>query len=554
MCTGPKCTRDMSPFPDYKIDIRGRADWWLLAATAAAISIVLPWLSADYGVTWDEHFRQAHGTRVVSFYRGELSAADFPEDGSHQYGGLFDVTANGVHQLLGGDLWMTRHRVNAVFGAVGIVATGLFAALVLTPSAGILAMTLIALSPRYVGHAMNNPKDIPFAALCMVALLSFLLLRREPPFLSWPRAVVIGIALGLPLGVRPGALIYLMYFGLCVLVLIVSSRVWSVRAISSVGARAVVAGLVMLVVGCLFWPWALQNPIVRPLQALRGAGDFNWNGTMLFKGAEIGAIDPPWSYLPTWMAITIPPVVFAGLVLALVAASKDVRYRRPPLIWLWGVVAFPAVAAIVARSTLYDGWRHVLFVYPPLIVLAAAGWHFLVNERQPRRVRIISVALLVAGCLEPLVFMARNHPNDVVYFNVLAGGPRGATRQFELDYWGNSLLQATEWTAALATRSGTTLRISGYPYMIVRGNAQRFAFLSPESPSDGAHHIELVLARGSRGMLRRLASRQDSLHVIKTADGAPLAYVLPGPRFNEVRHRLIMPDAGENPDSAARRR
>jgi 4-amino-4-deoxy-L-arabinose transferase-like glycosyltransferase len=507
--------------------------------TAAAIAIVLPWLSADYGMTWDEQARYAHGTRVVDFYRGVLSASDVSEDGSHQHGGLFDVAANGVHQLFGGDLWMTRHRANAAFGAVGIVATGLFAAILLTPWAGVLAMALIVLSPRYFGHAMNNPKDIPFAALCMVALLCFLLLRREPPFLSWRRAVVIGIALALPLGVRPGALLYLMYFGVCVAVLIVGSHLWSVRAIASVAARVVVVGLVMLVAGCVFWPWALQNPIVRPVQALRAAGNFNWDGTMLFNGAEITAKAPPWSYLPTWMALTIPPVVLFGLVLALVAAGKDARYRRVGLIGLWCVAAFPLGVVIAARSTLYDGWRHVLFIYPAVIVLSAAGWHFLINERQRSSVRVVSIALLVVGCLEPLLFMARNHPNEVVYFNSLAGGPRGAMQRFELDYWGNSLLQAIEWTAGFARRSGVPLCISGDPYTIVRGNAERFKSVYAEYPSRHAHHIEVVLARGSRTALRQLASRPDILHVVKTADGAPLAYVLPGPRFDEVRRRLV---------------
>lgn len=517
----------------------GRAAWWLFTLTAAAIFIVLPWLSADYGMTWDEQPRFAHGKRVVSFYRGELTASDFPEDGSHQYGALFDVTANGVHQLLGGDLWMTRHRVNAAFGALGILATGLLTATLLTPSAGVLAMVLMLSSPRYVGHAMNNPKDIPFAALCMVALLSFLLLRRESPFLSWRRALAIGIALALPLGVRPGALLYLMYFGVCVLVLIVRARAWSAREIGSAAARLAVVGVVMLVAGCVFWPWALQNPFVRPIQALRAAGDFNWHGTMLFNGEDITAQDVPWSYLPTWMAVTIPPVVLVGLALSLVAAVRDVRYRGAWLIGLWGVATFPVVAAIVARSTLYDGWRHVLFVYPPVIVLSAAGWNFLMKERQPRAVRKIAVALLVAGCLEPLVFAVRNHPNEVVYFNFLVGGPRGANGRFDLDYWGNSLLQAVEWTDQLATRSGVPLCISGRAYSVLRGNAQRFRSLYSEHPSHGAHHIEVVLARGSSEGLMELAARQDILHVIETADGVPLAYVLPGPRIDEVRHRII---------------
>ena len=526
----------------------GRAAWWLFAVTAATIFTVLPWLSADYGMTWDEQPRFAHGTRVLSFYRGELSVSDFPADGSHQYGALFDVTAHGVHQLLGGDLWMTRHRVNAIFGALGILATGLLTATLLTPSAGMLAMVLMVLSPRYLGHAMNNPKDIPFAALCMAALLSFVLLRSEPPFLSWRRALAIGVALALPLGVRPGALLYLMYFGVCVLALIVRARAWSVREIGSAAARLMVVGLVMLVAGCVFWPWALQNPLVRPFQALLGAADFNWAGTRLFNGENITAEYPPWSYLPTWMAITIPPVVLAGLVLSLIAMVSDVRYRRPWLIGLWGVAAFPVVAAIAARSTLYDGWRHVLFVYPPLIVLAAAGWNFLVTERQRRPVRIVAVGLLVAGCLEPLVFAARNHPNQVVYFNVLVGGPRGAHGRFDLDYWGNSLLQAVEWTDRLATRAGVPLCVSGRAYSVVRGNAQRFTSLYSEHPSFGAHHIELVLARGSHEGLTQLAARQDILHVVETADGAPLAYVVTGPRIDDVRHRIVAATAAMKSD------
>jgi hypothetical protein len=517
----------------------GGAAWRLFAFTAAAICVVLPWSSEDYGMTFDEQARFAHGTRVVSFYRGELSASDFPEDGSHLYGGLFDVTANSVHHLVGGDLWMTRHRVNAAVGALGIVAAGLLTARLLTPAAGVVAMVLLVLSPRYLGHAMNNPKDIPFAAFCMVALLAFVLLRTEPPFLSWTRAIVIGLALALPLNVRPGALLYFLYFGVCVLGLVAGARAWSARQISPVAARVIVVGIVMLVAGCVFWPWALQNPFVRPLQALRGVANFDWHGRILFNGANITSKDLPWSYLPTWMVITIPPVVLVGIVLSLISALNDVRHHRMYLIGLWGVAALPVVLAILAGSTLYDGWRHVLFVYPPLVVLAAAGWNFLMNERRPRAVRLVGVALFVAGCVEPVVFIWRNHPNEVVYFNALVGGPRGAAGRFDLDYWGNSLLQATEWTAALATRSGVPLCISGRPYSIVRGNAQRFGSLYSEWPFSRAHHVEVVLARGPREGLAQLAARRDILHVIETADGAPLAYIVAGPRIDAVRDRII---------------
>ena len=528
----------MAPDPALRARVsRVRRAWLLFACTAVVICILLPWLSRNYGMTWDEQARFQEGTRVVSFYRGALRASDFQHE-SRLYGLLFEVTANLVYQAFGGDLWMTRHRVNAAVGALGIVAAGLLAARVMTPLSGAAVMVLLLLSPRYVGDAMNNPKDIPFAAFCAVALLAFSLVRGEFPFLSWTRAAVIGLALALPLNVRPGALLYLGYFGASVLVLLVRARAWSLRQLIPVAGRVLVAGAVMLVAGCAFWPWALQNPFVRPFLALRDVAAFPWYGTTLFNGQSILANRLPWSYLPTWMVITIPPVVLAGVLLSVAAAANDARHRRLWTAGLWGVAAFPVLLAIVTRATLYDGWRHLLFIYPPMVILAVAGWRFVLNQARFKAIRVVSVVLLAAGCVEPLLFVARNHPNEIVYFNAIVGGPRGAWGRFELDYWGNSLLQATAWTAALAERAGVPLCISGVPYSVVRGDAARFGSIYSEWPHRLAHHIEVVLARGDRESLAKLAARTDALHVITTADGAPLAYILPGPRMDTVRARI----------------
>ena len=529
---------DVAPDPLLRARAGGvRRAWLLFVCTAVAICILLPWLSRDFGMTWDEQSRFGEGTRAVSFYRGALVASDF-QDESRLYGLLFDVTANQVYQVLGGDLWMTRHRMNAAVGALGIVAAGLLAARVMTPLSGAAVMVLLLLSPRYVGHAMNNPKDIPFAAFCMVALLAFSLLRDEFPFLSWTTAVVVGLALALPLNVRPGALLYLGYFGASVFGLAVRARAWSPRQLIPVAGRMIAAGVVMLVAGCAFWPWALQNPLVRPFLALRGVAAFPWNGTTLFNGQSILATQLPWSYLPTWMVITTPPVVLVGIALSIAAVTAEARHRRLWTAGLWGVAACPVLLAIVMRATLYDGWRHLLFIYPPMVILAVAGWRFVLNEARVKAMRVVSVALVVAGCLEPLQFIVRNHPNEVVYFNAIVGGPRGAWGRFELDYWGNSVLQATAWTAALAERAGVPLCISGVPYSVVRGDAGRFGSLYSEWPYRHAHHVEVVLARDDRESLAKLAARTDAIHVIATADGAPLAYILPGPHMDAVRDRI----------------
>jgi hypothetical protein len=135
------------------------------------------------------------------------------------------------------------------------------------------------------------------------------------------------------------------------------------------------------------------------------------------------------------------------------------------------------------------------------------------------------------GLLEPALFQWRNHPNQAVYFNALAGGPRGAFGRYELDYWGNSVLQAARWADRVARASGTRLVVSGAPHHVVRDDVRRFGSLD-------AHHLTVVVLRGPRQDVLDMAGRGDVLHAVTTADGTPLAVVLPGPRYAEVEDTL----------------
>jgi hypothetical protein len=200
---------------------------------------------------------------------------------------------------------------------------------------------------------------------------------------------------------------------------------------------------------------------------------------------------------------------------------------------------------VVLRSTLYDGWRHLLFIYPPLVIVATAGWRHLLQIATPR-LSMAVVAFLAVGCAEPLLFIIMNHPNEAVYFNTLAGGPRGAAGRFELDYGGNSLLQAVEWSADLARNSRVPLVITGRPYRALRANVERFPGVTTSPLYAGAHHMELRLLRAETGP--SLASRRNALYVVRMADGTPVAVVLPGPRFKQVRNQLgnLVRRAGPN--------
>jgi hypothetical protein len=498
--------------------------------------------SSDFGVTWDEKDRHRNGELVWQFLRGLRIRSDFAETGGHLYPGMFDVICAALETWIPLNRYVVRHAVNAVFGWVGVVYCGRLAGRLFGPWPGVLGMVLLALSPRYFADSMNNPKDLPFAAMTVVALYYISTVSPRWPYVSASTAAKVAVSLALALNIRVGALLYLGYFGMLVGAFVLAERTTSWRRLADTAARVLGVAVGMLVLGTVFWPWAGGAPLTRPFQALLGAANFPWDGTVLFRGHEYGATDLPWYYAPWWFIISMPPVVLAGLALSVAfAGSREERLRRAAL---WTVAVAPIAAGIVMESTLYDGVRHLQFVTPVLAILAAGGWAGVLRSFRSARIRRVAAAGLAAGIAAVLVFHLRAHPNQGVYFNALVGGPRGAFKQYDMDYWGNCVLQGVEWGVDLARSSRIPITISGNPAHLVQLDSERFREVLFTYPSRNRHYLEVKLARGPIASLRKLVG-ESALHQVRTPDGAVLCTVVPGPAFGELealRRRAGAPD------------
>jgi hypothetical protein len=131
---------------------------------------------------------------------------------------------------------------------------------------------------------------------------------------------------------------------------VAASRDFEPRHLAAAAGRYAVIGLLALVGGCVFWPWAQEQPLTRPFEAFFMASGFNWGNPSLFMGQAVGGGAVPWYYLPTWLAITVPIVVLAGMAFAAVrvALPTPSRARLAAL----GLLLFPAVAAMVRHLSL----------------------------------------------------------------------------------------------------------------------------------------------------------------------------------------------------------
>jgi hypothetical protein len=500
-------------------------------AIAIALLPIMVLASFDFGVTWDEKDRHKNGENVWEFLRGLRSRSTFQETGGHLYPGLFDAICAALETWVPANRYVVRHAVNAVFGWIGAVYCGRLAARLFGPWSGVLGMVLLAASPRYFADSMNNPKDLPFAAMTVVALFYISGVSRQWPYFSPGQGVKIAVSLALALNVRAGALLYLGYFGLFIGLFVIADRIADWRRLVNLAGRLLTVAVGVLILGTVFWPWAGGAPLVRPFLALLGAANYPWGGENLFMGAEYNATELPWFYGPWWFLITTPPAVLAGAALSLIFfTNRPDTLRRAGL---WAIAIFPLVMTVVVQSTLYDGIRHLEFVYPILVVLAVSGWAAVLAATRPAWPRAGAAMLLTGTLGSMLVFDVRFHPNQGVYFNELVGGPRRAYARYDMDYWGNCVLQAVEWAVEAARGSRAPIPLSGAPWHLVQLNAERFPEVYYTPPSQGGHQLHIALARGPSLALERLA-QQPALYQVRTPDGALLCTVTPGPAFGEA--------------------
>ena len=442
-----------------------RLSYLLFACAACVIAFTV----ADYGLTWDEPLQQVYGDLVYRYYAsGFADRQAFDYRDLYLYGGAFDGLAAALQRLVPGNVLEVRHTLGACVGLLGIAGAWKATRCAAGPRAAFFAALLLATTPRWWGHAFNNPKDIPFAVGTIWSLYYLLRLIDALPRPAASLLLRLGLATGLTLGVRAGGLVLLGYLGLVLI-----GHWWltqgrdvgsAARAAATFGWVAIPAWLVMLV--C--WPWAQGGPLHRPFEALLRLGQFQpqyADLTTLYAGRNVPVGEVPASYGLHWLGMTLPEgvilLLLAGAALALAAVLRVSQVAQVSQVSQQGgalrsrasaryallafAAAFPLAFVAASRAPLYDGMRQLLFVVPPLACLAGASLDALL-ERATHWPAWLRRGALATGALYAalhLGIMLELHPYHTVYFNLLAGGTQGAAGRYELDYWGNSYREAT---------------------------------------------------------------------------------------------------------------
>jgi hypothetical protein len=468
-----------------------------LALFATALWLVVSTF-ADYGITWDEHYHEAYGRHVLEYYRsGFRDVAALTYHNLWLYGGAFDGLTALAKTVSPVGNYETAHLMNALVGLLGVVAVYRIGHVFAGVRGGFWAALLLLAMPAWYGHMFNNPKDIPFAA--GIAWAIYYMIRAVPHLPRVPAAITLklGLALGLTLGIRIAGVFALIYLGAALTLWALLrwrdsgfAAAWrdSWRAILGFLVPSLgVAWAVMLVA----WPWAQQDPLRHPLQALTTFSNNPWNLDTLFEGRLVNSLHLPADYLPVYFLVSMPELVLLLLGVGVVlAAITLVRQRGLPAWPMFGpyfvlgfAALFPFFFFVVFRPVTYDGIRHFLFVLPPLAAISglALSRLFAALAARPLLARGAFSAVIVTYLGWHGAFMHELHPHQYVYYNQLVGGVDGAEDRYELDFWGNSYHEAVDRLVAYIKDEEERTEISRIYRVLVCSSGTSAAYYFPKN-------------------------------------------------------------------------
>lgn len=429
------------------------------------IFLITSGLALNSGINGDDEYQNDYSERLTSFYTtgntdtlaiDETARDPYNKGKMYYYGGFFDTVTGLTNHVLGytkNDIGYhnVRHLWNALFGFLAMFFTALLAKEIAGWRAAILTLVLMFLSPRFLGHSLMNPKDIPFAMGYVMSIYFMVRMFREMPKFNWKLALGVAIGMAIAIATRAGGLILVgilgLYAGLDFLMKNGFGGLTDVKKIGVYAAHGIGISVVGLLVAVLFWPWAMESPLSNPFEALGAFEKLEIKIRVLFAGLNTMSDHTPWHYAPSWIWRTIPLFTLLGFLGCLALLPKVLKKYQPlPVAIAIFAAIFPVFYVIWKDSVLHDGWRHLTFVYPTMVVMASL--FFLTLEDVFSKNKIGKMALyVIVGlmALEPAVYILRNASVPYTYFSPAAGGISAAFGNYETDYWGVSCRQAMEW-------------------------------------------------------------------------------------------------------------
>jgi 4-amino-4-deoxy-L-arabinose transferase-like glycosyltransferase len=462
-----------------------RSSCLLLIAFGVGVILLL---SSDFGSSWDITVHEGAGAKAYQFYFQGFDSLEFKRDNpSVYYGVLTDVVIKLVQDLTSNPLQKFEIRVflQALITFSCLIPTFLICARVVPNGLALIGAALLASTPVFFGHAFINPKDSLAASgvVWCLWLVLYCFANRDRP--RYGAIIVLGLLLGVTTSLRYIAGYLLLLVPLIALFLSAQPQWHSTpHFFWRVGHQAglEVRGLALLIL-CFVSAYTLSMPSILAdfaaqsyLAVMHSFAHAGWSGSILYFGHYVEAQHLPWHYVYGYLFVQLPLYFHFFLLFFLaLCAARPARLRevvsglntseRTTLFALAVSVFLPLLLIFVVRPVFYDGFRHVLFLVPLILMLLYLSFVLALNAFGSITQKLV-VAMAILCWMQALLAMRDLHPYEYAYYNPLVS-PAG---EFELDYWASSFRELAGELNDYARRQ------------VPRGEKLRLAVCGPTPP------------------------------------------------------------------------
>ena len=200
------------------------------------------------------------------------------------------------------------------------------------------------------------------------------------------------------------------------------------------------------------WPFLWLNPLENFFSILKESASYpiHWDFEILYLGNYLSPENLPWHYFFIWFLSTTP-IIFVFIILfgififlkqyinffLKITFDKNLKLWKTSdqmtLLFIFLCFFIPIFFVITLNSTLYNGWRHLYFVYPFLIYLAIYGLN-VISDIFNNNFKNFFITLVVIQIISNIYFIFKTHPVQNIYFNFVS--KPYIENNLPVDYWG----------------------------------------------------------------------------------------------------------------------
>jgi len=316
---------------------------------------------------------------------------------------------------------------------------------------GIIGALFLFLSPRIFAESFYNNKDIIFLSFTIINLYYGIKFINKTSFITtllFSLSTAISVDLRI-IGIMLPTIIIFFYF-------IKYDLNKNKFLLKNILLYLIITPLLII----LFWPYLWNDPVINFVNVFKSFSAYHWDGYVYYLGKYIDAKFLPWHYIFVWMGLTIPLFyiflfIFGFLINSLLIKKRLFKIKNTlsqDNIWkgddeledliYYLLLILPVFLVIILKSTIYDGWRHLYFIYPSFLLLSLKGLFF-INNRFFKKRKFLANIFVTVFLIQIVFDMIKIHPHQNVYFNEFASA--NIKKSLERDYWGLSNKQAFEY-------------------------------------------------------------------------------------------------------------